>query len=192
MKIIRTVVGLLFLTVFWAGCGSPVYVQRDQSANLAKYKTFMWVETRESETDNKNTLSFADQAIHRQVNTELEKRGWKEVSSSPEVLIGHDILVEKSIQRQSEPVYSQPFSRVYYNPWTRRWGTIYYPSQFMGYDNYDTPVREGTVTISIMDAQTDKTLWQAWTTQQINHRMITDPEIAKAVKNIFKKLNTSM
>ncbi len=192
MKIIKTPLVLLIFTIIWAGCASPVYVQRDQTANLAKYKTYSWVETKDNETDNKNTLSFADQAIHRQVNAELANRGWKEVSSNPDVLIGHDILVERSVQRQTETVYSQPFSRVYYNPWARRWGTIYYPSQFMGYNSYDTPVREGTVTISIMDAQTDKTLWQGWTTQQINHRIITDPEIAKAVKNIFKKLNTSM
>ncbi|HEV7622015.1 MAG TPA: DUF4136 domain-containing protein, partial [Flavisolibacter sp.] len=143
MKLMQTFSLLGILMSLLSGCSSPVYVQRDETANLAKYKTYMWVETKASQDDNRNTTPFAENVIHQKVNEELAKRGWREVNSNPDVLVEHDILVEKSVERQSDPVYTQPFSRVYYNPYIRRWGTIYYPSQFVGYDSYNTPVREG-------------------------------------------------
>ena len=189
MKFIKSgiILGLLSLVI---GCSSPVYVQKDVSANLAKYRTYMWVETQRDENDKRaNASAFAEAAIHNAANAELEKRGWREVTRDPDVLLSYDILVHRSTQTQSDPVYTQPFSRVYYNPWARRWGTIYYPSQFMGYDTYETPVREGTLTVTMMDANNDKPVWQAWTTQELNSRKMTDVEASKAVKKIFRKLD---
>jgi hypothetical protein len=58
----------------------------------------------------------------------------------------------------------------------------------MGYDTYESPVREGTLTVTMMDANNDKPVWQAWTTEQLNSRKMTDTEASKAVRKIFKKL----
>ena len=114
--------------------------------------------------------------------------GWKEVSDNPDVLVSYDLLVERSVETQSDPVYSRSFTRTYYNPRAKRWGTIYYPSQFLGYQTYDVPVKQGTVTITMMDANTDKVVWQAWTTAELNYSQLTADEIAHSVKNIFSKL----
>lgn len=173
-----------------AGCGNRVYVQKDESANLAKVRTYAWVETRANENDSRNVTAFAQQSVHSAVDAQLAKEGWQQVTSNPDVLVSYDLLVERSRTRQSDPVYTQPFTRVYYNPWLRRWGTIYYPSQFIGYDNYSVPVKEGTVTITMTDADTDKTLWQAWTTEDLQNNKLTSDEVNKAVKNIFKKFDT--
>jgi hypothetical protein len=172
-----------------AGCSSPVYVQTDESTNLAKYKTYAWVETRSSQDDKKNATAFAEQNIHSAVNAELSKRGWQEVNSNPDILLSYDILVERNTQQQSDAVYTQPFTRVYYNPYARRWARVYYPSQFVGYDTYDVPVKEGTVTITMTDADSDKAVWQAWTTDQMDNNKLTGEEINRSVKNIFKKFN---
>src|SRR5437870_1248747 len=134
---------LVGLTI--VGCSNPVYVQSDESTNLAKYKTYMWVETRANQNDNRNVTAFAEQNVHNAVREQLAKRGWTEVNQNPDILLSYDILVERSTQQQSDPVYTQSFSRVYYNPYLRRWGTVYYPSQFAGYDTYEVPVREGTL-----------------------------------------------
>jgi hypothetical protein len=40
----------------------------------------------------------------------------------------------------------------------------------------------------MMDANNDKPVWQAWTTEQLNSRKMTDTEASKAVRKIFKKL----
>ncbi len=109
------------------------------------------------------------------------------MSDNPDILLSYDVLVERNTETNREPVYSQSMTRYYYNPYTRRWSTIYYPSQFQGYDVYETPVREGTVTITMVDAKTDKNIWQGWTTERLNGSRITDTEIKKSVKNIFNK-----
>jgi hypothetical protein len=188
MKLIKSgiVLGILSCVI---GCSSPVYVQKDVSANLAKYRSYMWVETQRDQNDKRsNASAFAEAAIHNAANAELDKRGWREVNSNPDVLLSYDILVQRGTQAQSDPMYTRPFTRVYYNPWARRWGTIYYPSQFMGYDTYESPVREGTLTVTMMDANNDKPVWQAWTTEQLNSRKMTDAEASKAVRKIFRKL----
>jgi hypothetical protein len=171
-----------------AGCRSPVYVQSDNSVNLDNYKTYMWIDTRTSETDNSSkATAFADLSVRNEANAILKQKGWREVTSDPDVLIGYDILVERSTEQRSDPVYTNSFTRSYYNPYTRRWSTIYYPSQFLGYDTYEVPVKEGTITISMIDARTDKAIWQGWTTESMNYSRFTDDELHRSVRNIFRK-----
>jgi len=190
MKIVSSLMLAAFASAVIAGCSNRVYVQRDESANLAKVRTYAWVDTKANENDNRNVTAFAQQSIHSAVDAQLAKEGWQQTTNNPDVLVSYDILVERNKVRQSDPVYTQPFTRVYYNPWLRRWGTIYYPSEFIGYDNYTVPVKEGTVTITMTDPNTDKTLWQAWTTEDLQNNKLTSDEVNKAVKNIFKKFKT--
>lgn len=175
------------------GCSSPVHVQRDETANLNSYRTYMWVDTRASENDNSTrAAAYADIPVRNAVNRELSSMGWTEVSNNPDALVSYDILVERSVEQKSDPVYSRSFTRSYYNPYTRRWSTIYYPSQFLGYQSYEVPVKEGTVTISIIDAKNDKTVWQGWTTENMNYSLFTEDEIARSVRNIFNKFNDAV
>ena len=182
----------LATTVFLISCSTPVYVEKDDSANLNNYKTYMWVETRTSETDNnERSTSYADISVHNAVNSELKKLGWREVSENPDALISFDILVERTTESKSDAVYSRPFSRMFYNPYTRRWSTIYYPSQFMGYQNYEVPVKEGTISVTIIDAKSDKSIWQGWTTENMNYSRFTGDEISRSIRNIFKKFDNA-
>ena len=184
--------GVVAAVLFAAGCSTPVYVQKDESVNLNNYRTYMWVDTRASENDNTaRSAAYADISVHNSVNGELRAMGWREVTDNPDALISYDILVERSTEQRSDPVYSQPFTRSYYNRFTKRWNRIYYPSQFLGYQNYDVPVKEGTITISIMDARTDKNVWQGWTTESMNYTRLTDDEISRSVRNIFNKFDVA-
>jgi len=178
----------LFILLLASACSSPAYVQKDDNTNLSSYKTYMWVDTRSGENDeSKRATAYADIDIHNSVNTELNTWGWREVSDNPDVLISYDVLVERSTETRNDPVYSQPVTRYYYNYHTRRWSPIYYPSQFVGYQTYETPVKEGTITITMIDAQTDKKIWQGWTTERLSSGGITSIDIKKSVRNIFKE-----
>lgn len=172
----------------FTGCASVAHIEKDDSADFSKYKSFSWIEKK---NDNKKTSDLTEQKIQAAVNQELRKNGWKEVKHNPDVLLSYDVLVERNTRQDNNPVYSQPYSRVFFNPYTRRYGTIYYPSQFLGYENNDVPVREGTVTITMIDSQTDKTVWQGWTTDEVNSRNLTNKEIQSAVKAIFKKFDVA-
>jgi hypothetical protein len=169
-------------------CGTSAHIEKDESANLKNYKTYTWID---KENKDKLKNEIAAQNLKSIVNEELQKNGFREVKHNPDMLLSYDLLVEKSVKEQNHAVYSQPYSRVYYNPYSRRYGTIYYPSQFLGYDSYTTPVKEGTVSISMIDAKTDKTIWQGWTTDELNSSNFTSKEVQKNVRSIFKKFDVA-
>lgn len=184
LKLWSGVLGIVFLL---ASCASTAHIEKDDNTDFSKYKTFAWVEKEGTKKDQKNDL--AEQKIRDAVNKELEKAGWRESKREPDVLLSYDVLVERSVRQESEPVYSNPFTRTFYNPYSRRFYRVYYPSRFVGYDNYDVNTREGTVTISMIDANTEKTVWQGWATDEVGSRHMTTKEIQNSVKAIFRKFD---
>jgi len=173
---------------FIVGCSAPVHVEKDDSVDFSKYRSYAWVEKNESGNENQ-VNDLMERKFKQAVSAELEKQGWRKDERKPDVLISYDVLVEKTESWQREAVYSEPYYRTYYNPYSHRYYTVYYPSEFIGYQNYSVPVREGTVTITVTDAKTDKVIWQGWTTDQLNSRNLSSKEINNAVKSIFKKFN---
>jgi Domain of unknown function (DUF4136) len=181
--------GYLSFVFLLASCASTAHIEKDDNADFGRYKTFAWID-KEGKDNKHNDLT--EQKIREAVNKELVKSaGWKEVKNRPDVLLSYDVLVERSVKESNDPVYSRPYSRVVYNPYTRRYATIYYPSQFMGYDRDQRTIREGTVTISMIDTRTDKTVWQGWTTDEVNGRNLSSKEIQSSVKSIFKKFDVA-
>ena len=168
-----------------AGCASAVHIEKDETANFSKYKSFTWLHGDNGKLENQSDL--IESKIRSAVSKEFEKIGWKESKNRPDVILDYDVLVERSSKKQDDPVYSQPQRRLVYNPYTRRYATIYYPSQFLGYDSYEKVIREGTITVTMIDAKTDKTVWQGWTTGEVNSKNLTNKEIQKAVATIFKR-----
>ncbi len=184
------------------GCVSTAHIEKDDNADFSRYKSFAWVPARlshsggdkdgEGRSDRNKNNDLTELKIREAVNKELERSaGWKEVKNRPDVLLTYDVLVEKGIKENNNPVYSRPYSRMLYNPYTRRYTTIYYPSQFMGYEKDERPIKEGTITISMIDTRTDKTVWQGWTTDEVNGRNLTSKEIQNSVRSIFKKFDVA-
>lgn len=175
-----------------AGCASVAHVEKDKTVDLNNYQTFAWVETKASQNDTAKTKvsDLTERMIKETVNEELAKAGWKQ-SSKPDVLLTYDVLVEKAIKEQNNPVYTQPFTRYFYNPYSRRWNSLYYPSRFAGYDRDEREVREGTITISLIDSKSDKTIWQGWTTDEVNSRNLTSKEIRNSIRSIFRKFDVA-
>ena len=193
MKTVKNICAALMVAFTIAACATAVHVEKDDSVDLKKYKTYMWVDTRYNQNDNTTRpTSYGDISVRNAANAELKNAGWTEVSNNPDLLISYDVLVQNTTARKSDPVYTQSYTRSYYNPRLRRWGTLYYPSQFLGYNNYEVPVNEGTITITITDANTDKAVWQGWTTEELNYSRITPEEIKASVKNIFSKLDVAV
>lgn len=183
--------GFAVIVFLLASCATTAHYEKDDNVNFGDYKTFAWVDVTESGQKNKNRRSnLTEQKIKDAVNKELAKSaGWKEVKNRPDVFLSYDVLVERSSKESTSPVYSRPYTRVFFNPRTRRYVNVYYPSQFVGYERDEQSIREGTVTISIIDARNDKTVWQGWTTDEVNSRNLTSREIQNSVRSIFKKFD---
>lgn len=187
--------GFAVLVFFLASCSSSTHIEKDDSINFTDYKTFAWLEKNPTgEKDKSKPGDLTEQLIREAVNKELAKSaGWKEVKkevkSRPDVFLSYDVLVERGSTESTSPVYSRPFSRVFYNRSTGRYFNVFYPSQFIGYERDERSIREGTVTISMIDAKTDKTVWQGWTTDEVNSRNLTSREIQSSVRSIFRKFD---
>ncbi|HRE37998.1 MAG TPA: DUF4136 domain-containing protein [Chitinophagaceae bacterium] len=181
-------VAIVFLL---ASCTSTAHIEKDDNTDFSRYKTFAWIEKDGQGNSNKiKNNNLTEQKIRQAVNAELIKTaGWREVKHKPDVMLSYDVLVERSSREINSPVYSRPFTRLIYNPYTRRYTTIYYPSQFVGYERDERAIREGTVTITMIDSRTDKAVWQGWTTEEVNSKNLTTKEIQYAVRSIFKKFD---
>ena len=169
-------------SILISGCSSTAHIEKDDTANFNSYHSFSWLETKK---DPKNDL--AEKKITSAVSAELIKAGWKQNNENPDVYLNYDISVDRNIKESEDPVYSRPSIRYLYNPYTRRVVSVYFPSTFLGYDHNEYTVREGTVTITMVDARTNKAVWQGWSTDQVNSKNLTSREIQSAVRSIFKK-----
>ena len=174
-------------------CVSVAHVEKDQTVDFNKYHTYAWVDSKDQKDDSIKTRvsDLTERRIREAVNAEMLRTGWKEVKNRPDVLISYDVLVERSVKEDRNPVYTQPTTRYIYNPYSRRWVSVYYPSQFIGYDENQRSVREGTLTLSLIDAKSDRTVWQGWTTDEVNSSNLTTKEIQNSVKSIFRKFDVA-
>ncbi len=185
LKLWSGCLGIVFLL---ASCASTAHIEKDDNTDFSKYKTFSWIEKESKDGSRNNDL--AEQKVREAVTKELERTaGWRESKANPDILLSYDLLVERSSKQQADPVYSNPFMRTFYNPYSRRFYRVYYPSRFVGYDNYEVPTREGTVTISMIDAKTEKMVWQGWATDEVSNRNMTSKEIQNSVRAIFRKFD---
>lgn len=175
--------------VMLLSCASTAHIEKDDSVNFSSYNSFTWLHGDKGKLEDQSDL--VESKIRQAVSQELEKAGWKQTKNKPDVILDYDLLVERTSKEKRDPVYSQPTTRLVYNPYTRRYATIYYPSEFLGYESYDEVIKESTITISMIDAKTDKMVWQGWTTGEVNNRNITQKEIQKAVVGIFKKFEVA-
>ena len=74
MKKISIAGMLVFVAAIIYSCSSPAYVEKDSSADLSNYKTYMWVDIKASEDDaSSRATSFADISVHNSVNEELQR-----------------------------------------------------------------------------------------------------------------------
>ncbi len=189
IKSIKPWMAIGIAALLFTSCASVAHIEKDDNADFSKYKTYSWIEKENADKDKRNDL--VEKNIITAVNKELAAEGWRETKSNPDILLSYDVLIERSTRQQNDPVYSRPFTRTFYNPYSRRFFNVYYPSQFVGYDDYNVPIKEGTITITMTDAGTDKMVWQGWTTDEVNNRNITSKEIQTSVKSIFRKFDVA-
>ena len=178
------------IALYATGCASTAHVEKDKAADLSRYKTYGWLDqngSKNAQADHRNDI--LEKNIRNAVDEHLQKKGYVQTSSSPDLLISSDLLVEKNQKESRDAVYTDPYTRTYYNARTGRYNSFYFPSQFAGYENYSTTVKEGTVTVTLIDARTDKAVWQGWATRELDKGAVTSKDINKNVSSIFKKFD---
>lgn len=192
-RILRISSLVLVAAIGLAGCGVQSYVEKDPSVDLRSYRTFGWINEKGTKQESgKPYKDFKESYLVDLVTKELEKNGWQKAKSNPDVLIDYDIMIENETRRESDPVYSRSTVRYFYNPYTGRVNSVYYPSRYLGENNYTVPYKSGTITINIVDNDSDKLVWQGWAETEVTKRTISKEDMEKIVKSIFKKLDVAM
>lgn len=191
MKKMNWILGMLTMVVVLVSCGTTAMVQKDDHVDIRKFRTYAWVDASTKDTSNHSvkTNDLTDRKIKEAVERNLTEAGWKLTKKNPDVLLTYEIDIEKERRDRQTPIYSEPTYRYVYSPYGRRWVPIYYPSELMGYRNTTDVVQEHTLTLSLIDAETDKTVWQGWTSMDSNAKRMTDKEIDNNVRAIVKKLD---
>src|SRR5947199_2709883 len=90
---------LAFLAMAFAGCGVAAHVEKDETVNFQKYKTYSWVTGKSVKDRNSNDI--IDGQIKRAAAKELQKAGWREVRSGADVLLDYNIMVENNVKTRS-------------------------------------------------------------------------------------------
>lgn len=183
---------IVIAAVVLAGCGVQAYVEKDPAVDLKNYKTFAWINDKGTKNENgKPYKDFNETYMMDLVTKELERNGWQKAKSNPDILIDYDIMIENETRRESDAVYSRPTVRYFYNRYTGRINSFYYPSRYLGENSYTVPYKSGTITINIVDNESDKLVWQGWAETEVTRKNISREDMEKIVKSIFKKMDVA-
>jgi hypothetical protein len=168
-----------------AGCSVTSHTEVAKGVDFSNYKTFAWANEGNVNGSDRSNNDIIDNNIKNSISEEMERKGWKETTSSPDMLLDYAVAVKKGMERVSDPVYSGPYPRY----WHGRRGiyTMWYPSMLIGYHTYNVPFKEGELTVNMTDAKTNKLIWQGWSKGEINTTSLTTKEATAQVKSIFRK-----
>ncbi|MDB5201015.1 MAG: hypothetical protein JWQ27_424 [Ferruginibacter sp.] len=175
----------LSAALFTWGCGTTAHVQKVPGVELDNYKTFSWLEN--DKKDGASYKNFEEAYLKQTIAEQLKKKGYREVKASGDLSIDYDVMVETGEYTKSQPVYSQPTIGYRFNPYTRRMVQVYYPSQYLGSDNYQVPYKSGTITVNLVDNKTNEVAWQGWAETDLDRKKLSSNEIDGAVGAIFRK-----
>src|SRR5690349_18937383 len=120
-KSMKVLAGIAVAAILFTGCASVAHIEKDDTADFSKYKTYSWIEKENPDKkDQGKRNDLVEKNIRAAVNKELADEGWRETKSNPDILVSYDVLVERGTRQQNDPVYSRPFTRTFYNPYSRR------------------------------------------------------------------------
>jgi len=173
----------------FSSCAVTTHVETAAGVNFSNYKTFGWANVNGEKKEDIADNDIVDNNIKNAISIQLENQGWKETNQNPDVILDYNVMVERKVNQVSEPVYSYPYTHYYYNGWRRRRGYMYYPNDLIGYHTYNIPFKQGTLTVNMVDAKTNKLIWQGSAQGDVSSKTVTTQEMQTDVTSIFKKFN---
>ena len=185
-SILPAAVAVAFLLT---SCSATTHFETAAGVNFSNYKTFGWANVNGEKKEDIADNDIVDNNIKNAITTQLENKGWRETTQNPDVILDYNVMVEKKVARESEPVYSYPYTHYYYNGLRNRRGYMYYPNDLVGYHTYNVPFKQGTLTVNMVDAKTNKLIWQGTAQGDVSSKTVTTSEMQTDVASIFKKFD---
>jgi len=171
----------------FTACNVTSHTEKATGINFSNYKTFAWAGTGDTKKTDRADNDIIDNNIKNSVSQELVKKGWSETDNNPDVLLDYTIAVKHGIKHESTPVYSYPYTQYLYG--RRRVYSLWYPSTLIGVRSENVPFKEGELSVNMVDAKTNKLIWQGWAQGEINNKHVTTKDVTAQVKSIFRKFD---
>lgn len=173
------VLGLLIMATLLPACATKPDIRSDydHSADFARYRTFNFVER--PSTDKMGYSSLITQALKTSVANQLQQRGYRLDTASPDLLVNFSGKLQDKQQVESSPAVGY---YGYRGGWYGAWP---------GYANdvYTVNYTMGTVNVDLIDARTMRMVWEGVAVGEVTekHRENREAAIDKAIGAMFAK-----
>jgi hypothetical protein len=172
---------LPLLLVICSACSSiEAFSDQDPDTDFASYRTFvLGSPPAEAPEGLPNYSAIAGERINRQIATNLESKGLREVPADEA-----DILVSFQLagEQRSEIRSTGPNSSLYYPSYDRWYGVGWYDHNL-----YTVNYVIGTLIIDVFDRTEEKLVWHGWSSTGI-YDQSNQQDKAKAVLEALLKL----
>jgi hypothetical protein len=172
-------IGILAFLLSAAGCSSKLKVTSDydKAIDFNQYRTFSLHLVPEPEKQSISQLNR--DRIYNAVKNEMQKKNFKE-SASPDMMV-HVAAIVKNKQSVSSNTNYYGYGG-YYRPYG--WGGA--GGMSSGYTTYNVEdYKEGSIIIDIVDAKTEKLIWEGVGNKEIDTPKDPDAAIQNAVATIM-------
>ncbi|MBO0939057.1 DUF4136 domain-containing protein [Fibrella sp. HMF5335] len=179
------------LLVGIAACAPRVAVDKAQNIDFTKYRTFAWMQS--DVAGSKNPVYYnqlATDQVESTVNAELAKKGLKETTRKPDLLIGYHFFVEEKTRTVANNNYgAYPLYGPYYG-WGRwgyaGWGPAWYGGNF-GPSYTQEKYEAGTVVVDMVDNRTKRLIWRGSVQNAVGDPTKISNKLAREVERIVEK-----
>jgi len=175
---IKNLFQLVIAVLLTTGCSNKISVKSDydKDVNLAIYKTYGWLPSKEIESKNNPLLynELTDKRIKKAVETQFQNKGIQQADKADLRVHYHIIIDNKSVVRPNTYGYN------YSDYWMRNQVDVF-------------EYREGTLIIDLMDSKNNNLIWRGWGVSALglNSESLSEEEINDAVVAILKEFPTS-
>ncbi len=178
--LVFTVAALCFVS-----CKVTSHAEKAQGVNLGDYKTFSWTTTTRK---SKAGSEIIDNNIKASVTEQLQKKGLSKVDTNPDLIIDYSVTLPKESRRISRSAYPRMGGQFFMGGRGR--SGLFLQPMYMSSNRYQrSSVREGTLTVNMLDAASKKLIWQGWAKDDMDSGNVTTKQVNTDVKAIFKKFD---
>jgi len=188
MKTCNLILSLVIVFVLNSCLAYDISSDRDNNADFGKYKTFAWyAKDPQALKNDQFDNQIIESNIKNYVSAELKKRGMRVDLDNPDILFDYDLMVQKKVDQVQTPVYAHPYNYGYYNPYRPLLNPYVYPSTFVGYQTQDIPYKEGTLTISVVEKNSNKLVWRGWSVGTLTNGQTYESDLQSDIHAIFRQ-----
>lgn len=188
MKTIKFILGIAIFASFFTRCSAyKIASDKDSTIDFSKYKTFAWYAKdpqsfKNAQFDNQ----IIESNIKNYVSAELKKRGMVVNIDNPDILLDYSLMIENKTEQVQNPIYSHPYNYGYYNPYRPMSNPFMYPSTIVGYQTQNIPYKDGTLTITAVDKNTNRIVWRGWSEGTLIDGQSYESDLPRDIHKVLK------